>query len=204
TTQTVQQLEQRSRDISQIIAVITEIARQTNLLALNAGIEAARAGEHGKGFAVVAEEVRKLAEGTNAAAQQIVSMISEIQKSTAAIVEQMDDGTRTVAEGRRTAGQSDEMFRRIEHNIRRVSAEMEGVSQAFARMAPDAQQVVAVAQEVSAASREAAAGVQGISAAVEEQNAAMELIAASANQLAVLAERLTSSLTAFRLDDRKE
>ncbi|MCG6199632.1 methyl-accepting chemotaxis protein, partial [Anoxybacillus sp. LAT_38] len=114
TTQTVHRLEQRSRDISQIIAVITEIARQTNLLALNAGIEAARAGEHGKGFAVVAGEVRKLAEGTNAAAQQIVAMINEIQRSTAAIVEQMDDGTRTVAEGRRTAGQSDEMFRRIE------------------------------------------------------------------------------------------
>ncbi|TRY27048.1 methyl-accepting chemotaxis protein [Brevibacillus sp. LEMMJ03] len=204
TTQTVHRLEQRSRDISQIIAVITEIARQTNLLALNAGIEAARAGEHGKGFAVVAGEVRKLAEGTNAAAQQIVAMINEIQRSTAAIVEQMDDGTRTVAEGRRTAGQSDEMFRRIEQNIRRVSAEMEGVSQAFARMAPDAQQVVAVAQEVSAASREAAAGVQGISAAVEEQNAAMELIVASADQLAVLAERLSSSLTAFRLDDIKE
>lgn len=197
-------LEQRSQDISRIIAVITEIARQTNLLALNAAIEAARAGENGKGFAVVAGEVRKLAEGTNEAAQQIVKMISAIQKDTKAAVERMEEGAGTTARGMSTARRSGEMFQSIEQNIWRVSQEMESVSKAFGRMAPQAQQVVAVAHEVSAASSEAATGVQTISAAVEEQSSSMELIVHSADHLATLAEELRSSLSSFVLSESSE
>lgn len=197
-------LEQRSQNISRIIAVITEIARQTNLLALNAAIEAARAGENGKGFAVVAGEVRKLAEGTNEAAQQIVQMIGDIQKDTRNAVERMEEGSGTTARGRQIAHQSGEMFQNIEHNILRVSQELERVNQTCGRMAPQAQQVVAVAHQVSAASSEAAAGVQTISAAVEEQSSSMELIVGSADRLAALADNLQKSLSSFILSESSE
>ncbi|MCD8503033.1 MAG: methyl-accepting chemotaxis protein [Bacillaceae bacterium] len=89
-------LEEHSKEISNIITIITNIADQTNLLALNAAIEAARAGEEGKGFAVVANEVRKLAEQSSQSASKITTFIHDIQSETANIVKLMNDNVDAV------------------------------------------------------------------------------------------------------------
>lgn len=89
--QRMKTLEDTSKQITQIVAIVTSIAEQTNLLALNASIESARAGEHGKGFAVVAQEVRKLAEETKKSIANISTFIKDIQKQIKSVAEIGDE-----------------------------------------------------------------------------------------------------------------
>ncbi|WP_410017148.1 methyl-accepting chemotaxis protein [Pseudomonas sp. 5P_3.1_Bac2] len=89
TSNLIKALGSESERITNIISVITSIAEQINLLALNAAIEAARAGNHGRGFAVVADEVRSLATRTSTSATEVRQMVSAIQRSTLAAIEDM-------------------------------------------------------------------------------------------------------------------
>ena len=197
TSELVTTLGERSKEIGQIVGVITGIAEQTNLLALNASIEAARAGEHGRGFAVVAGEVSKLAEQSKKAADQIATLIRQIQSDTTIAVESMNQGTGEVEAGTTVITEAGQAFEKILASIQLVSGKMIEVSSSARQMAGTAQQVNASVASLDEISQKTSVNAQNVAGASEEQLATMQEIAFSATSLNRLSEELQEELNKF-------
>lgn len=198
-TKIVAELGERSKEIGQIVDTISGIAGQTNLLALNAAIEAARAGEQGRGFAVVAEEVRKLAEQSQSATEQIADLIGQIQGDTERAVAAMNSGTREAKLGAEVVNASGQAFREIVELINRVSDQVGTISAAIEQMAVGSRQIVGSVERIDGLSKKSAGEAQIVSAATEEQSASMEEIASSSQALAKLAEDLRIAVSRFKI-----
>ncbi|MHB0764840.1 methyl-accepting chemotaxis protein [Stutzerimonas sp. NM35] len=121
TQETIGRLATEAQSIGQVLVVIQGIAEQTNLLALNAAIEAARAGESGRGFAVVADEVRGLAQRTRNSTLEIEHMVEAIQKSTQAVVSEMQESAQVTARSQAMANQADQALARIAERIGHIN-----------------------------------------------------------------------------------
>jgi len=197
-SEAVEVLGQRSQQIGEIINTISSIADQTNLLALNAAIEAARAGEHGRGFAVVADEVRKLAEQSQSATEEIAQIIKDIQVSTEHAVGVMKAGTDEVKEGGAVVGQAGERFSQILSNISDVERLITESTQETNEAADGSKRILAAAGGIAENTKQMAESIESISAATEEQSASMEEIAASSHSLANMSEKLQEAANRFK------
>ena len=167
------EIEQSSREINQIIAVIEGIAFQTNLLALNAGVEAARAGEAGKGFAVVANEVRALAQRSSDAAREISTLIGK--------------STLRVGEGVALVGDTGRLLTTVVDRMSEINASVGAIAESSTIQAANLEQVTGSVSEMDR---------------VTQQNAAMvEETTAAARSLAQGAERLAGLVARFDAGD---
>ncbi|RJQ45442.1 MAG: methyl-accepting chemotaxis protein [Nitrospiraceae bacterium] len=146
---TIEVLGKRSEQIGEIIKVINDIANQTNLLALNAAIEAARAGEQGRGFAVVADEVRKLAERTTAATNEIGEMIKSIQIETSNAVSAMHSATKEVESGVNLSNQADSSLKQIVTSVRSVTEMIQSIAVAARQQGSTGEDVSSTLQEIA-------------------------------------------------------
>jgi methyl-accepting chemotaxis protein len=198
-TERVSQLGERSKEIGQIVSVISGIAGQTNLLALNAAIEAARAGEQGRGFAVVAEEIRKLAEESQTAAQQISDLIGSIQSETNDAVVSMNKGAKAAEAGKDNLAVTGDAFNQILERINYVREKSAVISDTVNDlMVPIdnlANNISNVAEQAGKVNDES----QSVSAASEQQAAGIDEIASSSRMLAEYAKDLEDTSMKFKL-----
>jgi len=198
-TERVARLGERSKEIGQIVSVISGIAGQTNLLALNAAIEAARAGEQGRGFAVVAEEVRKLAEESQSAAQQISELIANIQRETDDAVAAMEKGAKAAETGKENLGTTGDAFNQILDRVNHVSETSSGINETVKSLMGPIDELVNnignVAVQADMVSKES----QAVSAATEQQSAGIDEIAGASRTLADYAQHLQDTTMKFRI-----
>ena len=195
--QQVDTLGHRSEEIGQIVETIVNISGQTNLLALNAAIEAARAGEHGRGFAVVAEEIRKLAEDSQEAAQHIAELIGTIQGETKQAVEAMHNGNEGVRQGAEVVKKATEEFSQVGGMVDNMVEQMAQVADHIRQVSAESNNVVEATSQVTNDSNKIASETQQVSAASEEQSATMHELANENTKLADMAQRLQEQLKVF-------
>lgn len=194
-----QNLLDKSKEIGQIVYVISDIAEQTNLLALNAAIEAARAGEQGKGFAVVAEEVKKLAEQSSTASSKIAELINGVQKQIESIADKMEKGTNEVMHGVDVTTTVGKNFEEVEKVFNEISSIVAEVAQATNSMANKASTTDQVISNVAAITEENSAATEQVTAANEEQTACMHQVGDTTNKLEQLVNNLKNTVDKFKI-----
>jgi twitching motility protein PilJ len=184
-TEGVQSLALRSNEIQTVVKTIANFASQTNLLALSAALEAAGAGESGKRFASVADQVRKLADDSTRATQQITALIKSFAGEISVLSERAEGGAREVEQGYKVAAQAGARLQDISRLAQQSAALVQGISSVTQQQAINVEQVSRAAQVIASTAaqtgKESAKGRQ------------------AAQELRLLSQELTQNLSRFRL-----
>jgi len=182
------------------IDIISDIAAQTNLLSLNASIEAARAGEHGKGFAVVAEEVRKLADQSQEAVEEIAKTIENLINNSNISVEIMNEVIKAMDDQNQKLGQTRTVFSKLDNNINDVVGAVDMIRSETTAIEHAKDNVMSSLESLAAISEENAASTEETAATMGEVQQIILECNASLGELYDLAEMLDENVRVFKLN----
>ncbi|MDA2168962.1 methyl-accepting chemotaxis protein [Bacillus sp. BD59S] len=191
-------LEVRSKEISDIVTVITSVSNQANSLALHATIEASHAEETGEGFAVVADEVRKLAEQTEASAKDIAKLIGDTQAETEEAVVSMQKTSKEVESGMKLVESSGAFFEKISKSAQTVTNQVGVVSSNSNNILQNSQNIVRVVNELSLIANKYANSSSNVEKSMKEQEMSVQDIAELASSLSWLSQELQELIGEFK------
>jgi len=192
-------LNERMKEISNIVKMIADISSQTNLLALNAAIEAARAGEHGRGFAVVAGEVRNLAGESKTATNHIEGLISSIQNNSDKTAAAIKSSYNEIQTGIESVNKTIEALNRISVESNIVAQGVTEITKATEDQAEATTRVMQGMEQSSNLTHENQERMEDMAALAEETSASTEEIASATAELAGMAEHMKKMMEQFKL-----
>ncbi len=193
------EFELHSKNIAGFVTIINEIASQTNLLSLNASIEAARAGDAGKGFAVVADEIRKLAEQSVHAVNQIQSIVKEIYTKTQNTIVTAKQAEQIVESQNEALLRTVQVFDRINNQVNSLVSNLNNISNGIKQIESAKDETMDAIQNISAVSEETAASSEEVNATALNQIDTVERLRSSALELENNSKILEEAIKMFKI-----
>lgn len=197
--ESIQQVDQRAKQIFEKVSAITNIAKQTNLLALNASIEAARAGESGRGFAVVAEQVRKLAEETSVFSADIMALLQQVNKEVANSVECVERGVSEMEEGVQLVHRAGEAITELYDVVERTKEKVLQNEQHSYQLIEDCGSIETAVKQIMEISRDFTEAARSVNASMGSHVDDVNLLAKDADSLKNASFSLEKIVSRFRL-----
>ena len=199
TSRYVDELQVQAKNVGEIVRTISGISEQTNLLALNAAIEAARAGEAGKGFAVVADEIRKLAEESQKATEDISKMLKEIGNRVQSVNVASDKTVHIVNDMNEKAQSALIQFGVISDNLSEVLESVENLSNTSEEQSAAADEIAGAMDQSAQSMVNASAQVESLVHEVSKQNDSVKDLKESTEKLSGLADQLNVEINKFQV-----
>lgn len=193
----ISDITNQMEEIGKIVDVITGIAEQTGLLALNAAIEAARAGEAGMGFAVVADEVKSLALESQKSAENIATIIGNLQKKSHLVSDSMKISATEVKAGNAAVSETLQVFNQIVDAINQVHNNMSEVAGATEKQAATVEEITASVHEVDGLIQQTAQEAVSSAAATEEVTAAIDQVTRAISDASASIQRISTEMAKF-------
>ncbi len=195
---------EKTKEIGNIVRVITDVAQQTHLLSINATIEAARAGDAGRGFAVVAEEIRQLAENSSRSAEKISIIVEEVTVSSAEAIEAVKESENHLSEGRDQLGFIIDALKNIVATVTNGSDRVQIISRLAKEQIAGAEQTVKAFQNISGVAQKNASSTDAVSRAVEAQSDSLLDVTQLADEIVLLAGNMDAEVRKYSLAEIHE